>query len=397
MVYTRVSCSRLRLACRYHRSFSSSSVLSRRAVVFTSNGPPVHAVQVLTLPLLPPPRPKTLNIRYLLSPINPSDINVIEGVYPAKPSPRSDLAESGPGSSDKPCFIVGNEGLAEVKEVGEDVHSFKRGDWVVMIKPQAGTWSSDANVQEDDVIRIPDLGGPKIGEVQGATMTVNPPTAYNMLREFVDLRQGDWVIQNGANSAVGQAVIQIAAHRGLRTINFVRDRPDFSHLEKQLLDLGATHVLPLESLSDRSTRAKVKEWTNGANIRLALNCVSGPTTSALVGLLGSDAHLVSYGGMSKQPLALPTSAFIFKGLTASGFMQNTWYRENGREKREGLMRDLTMLMTTGKIQFKNPPHTIFTIPASQSDGDATQMIRNIIKEVTNEKGMFGKKALIKFE
>jgi len=32
------------------------------------------------------------------------------------------------------------------------------------------------------------------------------------------------VIQNGANSAVGQAVIQIAAAQGLRTINLIRDR-----------------------------------------------------------------------------------------------------------------------------------------------------------------------------
>ena len=31
---------------------------------------------------------------------------------------------------------------------------------------------------------------------------VNPPTAYNMLHEFVKLESGDWVVQNGANSAV---------------------------------------------------------------------------------------------------------------------------------------------------------------------------------------------------
>ena len=36
---------------------------------------------------------------------------------------------------------------------------------------------------------------------------VNPPTAYNMLSEFVDLRPGDFVIQNGANSAVGISVM----------------------------------------------------------------------------------------------------------------------------------------------------------------------------------------------
>ena len=36
--------------------------------------------------------------------------------------------------------------------------------------------------------------------------------------------QGDAVIQNGANSGVGQAVIQLAAAWGLNTVNIVRDR-----------------------------------------------------------------------------------------------------------------------------------------------------------------------------
>lgn len=35
---------------------------------------------------------------------------------------------------------------------------------------------------------------------------------------------GDSVIQNAANSGVGQAVIQIAKTMGIRTINVVRDR-----------------------------------------------------------------------------------------------------------------------------------------------------------------------------
>lgn len=33
---------------------------------------------------------------------------------------------------------------------------------------------------------------------------VNYPTAWNMLKDFVDLKEEDWVIQNGANSAVSR-------------------------------------------------------------------------------------------------------------------------------------------------------------------------------------------------
>ncbi|EJD08538.1 NAD-binding protein [Fomitiporia mediterranea MF3/22] len=377
------------------RFLSSTSRVCNRAIIFSANGPPTEVLRVASFPDLPPPQPNSLNIRFLLSPINPSDINVVEGVYPAKPEARTNLSEQEPGSTKEPCFVVGNEGVAEVSQVGDGVQNLKVGDRVVMVKPQAGTWSTGATVREQDVVKVPSVDGKDVSDVQAATMSVNPPTAYNMLKNFVDLREGDWVVQNGANSAVGQAVIQIAACRGLKTLNFIRDRPDFSALAKQLQDLGATHVLPLETLADKATRSKTKQLTDNANIRLALNCVSGPTTAALVGLLGQDAHLVSYGAMSKQPLSLPTSAFIFKGLTAHGFMQNRWYRENGIEKREELMRELASMMVAGKLQ--EPVHTILDIPRSISDEEALARVRDVIAKVTDGSGKFGKKVLLKFE
>lgn len=45
-----------------------------------------------------------------------------------------------------------------------------------------------------------------------------------MLKDYENLEKGDWIIQNGGNSQVGLAVIQLAKEWGLRTINFVRDR-----------------------------------------------------------------------------------------------------------------------------------------------------------------------------
>lgn len=155
----------------------------RRVVAFTNNGPPTQVVRVVSLPRLPAPRPKTVNIRFRLSPVNPSDINVIEGVYPTKPIPRSDIADNGPGSSSEPCSIVGNEGLAEIAAVGEDVSHLKPGDKVVMLKQQSGTWSSSENVLETDVLKLPNSS--QVNDVQAATITVNPPTAYNMLKGFV--------------------------------------------------------------------------------------------------------------------------------------------------------------------------------------------------------------------
>ncbi len=42
----------------------------------------------------------------------------------------------------------------------------------------------------------------------------SPVSAMRMLEEFVELREGDVVIQNGGNSAVGRAIIQFAHAQG---------------------------------------------------------------------------------------------------------------------------------------------------------------------------------------
>lgn len=56
-----------------------------------------------------------------------------------------------------------------------------------------------------------------------ATLTINPATAYCLLRDFEKLQPGDVIIQNGANSMVGLAVIQMARQMGVKTINVVRE------------------------------------------------------------------------------------------------------------------------------------------------------------------------------
>lgn len=71
-----------------------------------------------------------------------SSVNVVEGVYPSKPSPRDSLRDSGPGSSSEPVFIGGNEGLAVITDVGEGVEGLQKDDWVIMTKQQSGTWVS---------------------------------------------------------------------------------------------------------------------------------------------------------------------------------------------------------------------------------------------------------------
>src|SRR5207249_1683529 len=61
-----------------------------------------------------------------------------------------------------------------------------------------------------------------INPVQAAMLKINPLTAWQLLHGYMELKSGDWVIQNAANSAAGRAVIQIAHAFGYKTVNVVR-------------------------------------------------------------------------------------------------------------------------------------------------------------------------------
>jgi len=353
--------------------------------VYSKNGDPSTVLSAISFPDLPPPAPRTANVRFLLSPINPADINVIEGVYPARPSPSTDLS-----SNARPVFVAGNEGVAEVLAVGDGVTDLKERDWVVMMKPQLGTWLSSRNVHVEDVLKVDSSG---LSAAQAATLTVNPPTAYNMLHDFVHLKEGDWVVQNGANSAAGQAVIQIAASKGFKTINFIRDRDDVEPLKSHLKALGATHVATYDELSDRAFKATFLSWTQGKNVKLGLNCVGGKTTTLMARLLGENSHLVSYGAMSKDPLSLPTSLFIFRNLTCHGFWQTRWYDQKTLDERLQMMHTLTGLIREGKLD--SPEHEILVIGSQESDSDAREKICTAMSRLAS--GKYGKKVLLKVE
>ena len=157
------------------RTFRTSIIrLGQRAIVYNKSGDPSSVLSAVSFPDLSPPAPRTANVRFLLSPINPADLNVIEGVYPARPSPSTDL------SSDAcQVFVAGNEGIAEVLSVGAGVTDLKERDWVVMTKPQLGTWVSSRNVHVEDVLKVDSSG---LSAVQAATLTV---------RVFVELATPD--------------------------------------------------------------------------------------------------------------------------------------------------------------------------------------------------------------
>ncbi|RLL95324.1 hypothetical protein CFD26_105040 [Aspergillus turcosus] len=323
-----------------------------KALVYSRYGEPKDVLR-LHKHSISPPHGTQVTLRLLAAPLNPADVNQIQGVYPSKPPFQTTLGTG------EPSAVAGNEGAFEVIATGSNVKNLTKGDWVVMKQTGQGTWRTHAQLDESQLIKIGNKEG--LTPLQVSTVSVNPVTAYRMIKDFCDwdwLRAGEeWLIQNGANSGVGRAAIQLAREWGIKTLNVVRERKtpeETDALKKELYDLGANAVVTEAELLSGDFKNMVNEFTRQGKepIRLALNCVGGKSATALAKTLAPNSHLVTYGAMSKQPVSLPSGLLIFKNLVFDGFWVSRW-GDKHPELKENTINDVLELTRTGK--FKDIP------------------------------------------
>ena len=264
--------------------------------VYETHGNPADVLRVESRPW-PTPAADEVVVKMLAAPINPADLNQIEGKYPVRPELPA---------------TPGFEGAGTIVELGEDAKGLTSGA-LVTLPHNLGTWRDAVSVKAEDLVVVPD----GIEPVQAAMLKINPLTAWRLLHDYVHLQRGDWLIQNAANSAAGRDVIQIAREIGYKTVNVVRR----TELIEELRAEGGDIVL----VDGHNLRQEVKDATNGAPIHLGLNSVGGDSALRLANCLAPGGTLVSFGAMSLQPLKIPTGLLIFKDLRFRGIWINKWY------------------------------------------------------------------------
>jgi NADPH:quinone reductase-like Zn-dependent oxidoreductase len=260
-------------------------------------------------------------VEVLAAPINPSDLLTLTGEYGMLPP----LPATG-----------GSEGVGRVARLGPDTTTPGVGQ-TVLLPAGSGTWSTHVVADARRLVPLPEGADP----LQLAMLTVNPATASLMLSEIVTLAPGDWVIQNVANSGVGSYLVQLAALRGLKTVNVVRRQAAVAGVRA----LGADVVL----LDGDDLPARVREATGGADIRLGIDAVGGHATGRLAECLGEGGTLVNYGLMSGEPCVVSPKAFVFRDVTLRGFWLARWFRTASRDDQRALYGELTRLIATGTL------------------------------------------------
>lgn len=252
--------------------------------------------------------------------IHPSDLGMIGGSYgrlPALPA------------------VGGREGIGEVIAVGEGVQRLKVGDRVRMPE-DLGVWAEGVTAAADAFEKAPD----DLPLEMAAMAFINPPTAYRLLHDFVELKEGDWIVQNAANSAVGFCVAGLASCLGVRTINLVRSVETW---EAPLKAAGADVVV-----DDASDWFKdLKNLTGGEKPRLGLNSVGGESVIKIIRALGQDGQCVTFGGMTGEAVRFPTRNLIFDNISLHGFWMDRWNRTRSAEERTKLQRAVNELIRSG--------------------------------------------------
>ncbi len=224
------------------------------------------------------------------SAINPADLLIIRGEYP--------------GPDTLPAR-QGIEGAGRVLDLGEGVGDLAVGDRVLLLG--RGNWAEKILCPADQVVRIPE----ELDILQAAQMKANPPSAHFMLEDFVDLQSGDYVIQNAANSAVGQHIIRLAKLLDVKTINIVRR----AELIEPLKAIGADLVLvDGDDLGER-VRAEIGD----ANVPLAIDAAGGKPCEHLADCLSDSGIVVNYGFLSGEPCMITPTHAIVHQISLTGF------------------------------------------------------------------------------
>lgn len=262
-------------------------------------------------------------IRLLRASVNPSDMGMIGGSYGRlRPLPA----------------IAGREAVGEVVEVAGGVKNVKAGD-IVRIPEEPGVWSQYTICGADDLMVLP-----KGLDLNMLAMSfINPPTALLILEEFCELKEGDWVIQNGAGSALGCFMIQICRKRGIKTVNMLRNAKE---KEADLKAVGADVVIDEAEFDAK----KLKDFTDGKLPVLGLNQIGGASVSNMIKAMGQSATIATVGAMTSEPVRFPTRFLIFNDLRLRGFWWDKWQRTHSKEQKDAVFNKIFKMIEDGSLR-----------------------------------------------
>ncbi len=295
-----------------------------KAAVFERFGDPAQMLQVREVPD-PHPGPGQVRVRMIMSPVNPSDVMVVEGRYGVLPTLPA---------------TPGFEGVGVVDEVGPGlIGRFVKGKRVVVINSEGGNWAEYAVIPARQARPVPD----DIPDEQAATYFVNPATVLAMARHLLAVPKGEWLLQSAAGSTLGRMIIALGKHDGFKTLNVVRRREAVDELKK----LGGDAVI---SSSDGPIEQQVMRITGGKGVQYAVDPVGGETGTGVFRSLGENGRILLYGTLSAAPIEVDPRLVISGPRSVEGFWLGHWMRQRSIPSALLLFREIASLIRQGVLR-----------------------------------------------
>ncbi|MDP6346169.1 MAG: alcohol dehydrogenase catalytic domain-containing protein, partial [Alphaproteobacteria bacterium] len=144
---------------------------------FAEVGVPHEVIECVEVDDPGPPAADEVVVEVIACPINPADLLIMEGRYAAIPPLPA---------------VPGAEFVGQVLEIGAEVDGLAPGQRVITVVRE--NWVQKRKVKAAELIPVPQ----GVDTLQLAMLKANPATAYLMMKKYVDLAPGDWLIQDAA-------------------------------------------------------------------------------------------------------------------------------------------------------------------------------------------------------
>ena len=255
-------------------------------------------------------------------------------------------------------IIMGSDGAGIIESIGNKVPdnlSFKVGDEVVLapvrscgnceycmdgmenLCAQFGIPGENCDGLMAEYVAIPAkyvLKKPSgLSMYEAASYPLTAITAYHMLVDKVQVKEGDWVLVYGASSGVGSMAIQIAKALGAHIISTVGS----DEKRKFAQELGAEHII---NYKKESTSKVVKSVTDGKGVDIVFEHTGASTWAESIRSLKRGGKLVTCGATTGPIVKIDLRGLFIKHQQLIGSTMGTLQN----------MKKVTALIESGKIK-----------------------------------------------
>ncbi len=209
-----------------------------------------------------------------------------------------------------------------------------------------GTWQEYIIADAARVLAVPEA----MSVSTAAQLVSNPLTALILVKDELDVRAGEWLLQTAAGSTVGKLVIQLGSHFGFKTLNVVRRRAAVA----EILALGGTAVICTE---DEDLRQRVAALTGKEGVSKAIDAVSGQVGADVFRSLTADGEMIVYGALAthrqvdadKLTIPLFARSLIYETKTVRGFWLYHWFATTPQDQIEAALKRTFDLVAGGTL------------------------------------------------